>query len=64
MSRGVWKAAETKAGKDRITEAERRRSKEESRKEVRKKGEKGEEKTKEKKEDGSVHNSREIGNLG
>ena len=63
----MWEAVETKAGKDRVAEIERKRDKRGSRKEVRRKG-KGEEAKIEKTEEGednkSKENSREVGNLG
>ena len=62
MSRGMWKAVETKAGKTRIVKTERKRGKRGSKKEARGKG-KGE-KTEEEENDRGKEDSREMGNLG
>ena len=63
MSRGVWKAVETKAGKVEMAKAEERGA-EGRRKEARRKGEeKGREKTKEIKKAESTKDSRRIGDL-
>jgi len=63
----MWETVETKAGKGRVAEMERRRDKRGSRKEVRRKG-KGKEAKIEKTEKGednrSKENSGEVGNLG
>ena len=60
VSREVWKAVETGAGKFRLVETKRERKKGGSRKEARKKRgeEKRKEKTKERKKDRSMKNSR------
>ena len=67
MSQRMWEAVETKTGKGRVAETERRRDKRGSRKKVRRKR-KGEEAKIEKTEEGednkSKENSREVGNLG
>ena len=67
MSQRMWETVETKVGKGRVVETERRRDKRGSRKEVRRKG-KGEEAKTEKTEEGednrSKKDSREVGNLG
>ena len=63
----MWKAVETKAGKIRVAEIEKRGSKGGSRKRVRRKGKgKGEktEKTKEEKNDRYKKDGRRIGDIG
>ena len=62
MSRGMWKAVETKAGKTRIVKTERRRGKRGSRKEARGKG-KGEKIEEEEENDRGKEDSGEMGNL-
>jgi len=66
MSRRVWEAVETKAGKFRVAEIEGRRKEKRSRKETgrkREKTEEGKEKTKERKKDESKESNRRMGDF-
>jgi len=61
----MWEVVEAKAGKSRMTETEERRKEGRSRKEARREGiEEEKEKTKDREKNGSMKDSRRIGNLG